>query len=51
MNIHVNCETIVILCNWLDGMNSAKNIYIRKRRGASAPSPDRRLHKFLQSDH
>lgn len=24
--INVNLESIVILCNWVDGMNSAKNI-------------------------
>ena len=24
--INVNYETIVILCNWVDGLNSAKNL-------------------------
>ena len=32
-------------------VESLQNVPNKKRRGASAPSPDRRLLKFLQSDH
>ena len=40
MNIHVNYETIVILCNWVDGMNRiVQRMYKRKEEGPRHPLP------------